>query len=261
MDYVEVEGKSIDEAIERALERLGIERDKAEIEIVSDATKGLFGIGGRKAKVRATLRAPLRLEAAGSGRAARTVSSRRETSDMRTAAHAPRNPEAAGEQAESTGLDQARAMLQEIVQLIGAEATVDVAHDRDGPCLLIHGDESAVLIGRRGQTLDALEYLVNRIVAREEDQTGRIAVDSENYRERRRKSLEDLAHRLADRARLRGKPVTLNPLSPRDRRIVHLALQSDRSLTTRSSGKGYFRKLLIIPADRRGRTARRERDG
>ena len=259
MDYVEMEGKSIDEAIERALERLGIDRDKAEIEIVSDATKGLFGIGGRKAKVRATFRAPLRLEAAASECASRTAISRPKPSDVRTT-HSPRNPEVAGEQAESSGLDQAHATLQEIVQLVGTEATVDVAPDRDGPCLLIRGDERAVLIGRRGQTLDALEYLVNRIVARERDQIGRIAVDSESYRERRRKSLEDLAHRLAERARLRGKPVTLNPLSPRDRRVVHLALQGDRSLTTRSSGTGYFRKLLIIPAVRRG-TARRESNG
>ena len=149
-------------------------------------------------------------------------------------------------------------MLTELVGLIGIEATVEAVTDELGPRLLINGDTSGMLIGRRGQTLDALEYIANRIVAREDDGAGRIVVDSQNYRDRRRQSLEELARRLAERARHRGKTVTLNPMSPRDRRIVHLALQNERALTTRSAGKGYFRKLLIIPEGERGE-ARGER--
>jgi spoIIIJ-associated protein len=154
-------------------------------------------------------------------------------------------------------------MLAELITLIGIEATVEGVTDELGPRLLINGDTSGMLIGRRGQTLDALEYLANRIVAREDESAGRIVVDSQNYRDRRRQSLEDLARRLAERARRRGKTVTLNPMSPRDRRIVHLALQNEPTLTTRSAGKGYFRKLLIIPegdraGERRPRRAPRE---
>jgi spoIIIJ-associated protein len=261
MNHVEVEGRNIDEAIERALERLGVERDKAEIEIVSDATEGWFGIGGRKAKVRATLRTPLCLEAAAAERAARAGSLGGEPARAQSGARAPRSRQQARARAESAGPEQARATLQEIVRLMGTGATVDLVQDPDGPRLLIGGAESGVLIGRRGQTLDALEYLVNRVLAREEDRVGRIAVDSENYRERRRRSLEDLTHRLAERVRERGKPISLNPMSPRDRRTVHLALQGDLSLTTRSSGKGYFRKLSIIPANRHHRAARQESSG
>jgi spoIIIJ-associated protein len=95
--------------------------------------------------------------------------------------------------------------------------------------------------------LDALEYLINRIVNRDEGASARLVIDSENYRARRRTSLEEMARRMGEQAKERGKPVTLNPMSPQDRRIVHLVLQADSSLTTKSSGKGYFRRLIIIP--------------
>ena len=109
------------------------------------------------------------------------------------------------------------------------------------------------MIGRRGQTLDALEYLVNRIVARSEDApASRIMVDVEGYRERRREYLNELARRLAEKAKQTGRSVTLNPMSPRDRRVVHLALQNDTSVETRSQGQGYYRKMLILPGARRG---------
>jgi spoIIIJ-associated protein len=149
-------------------------------------------------------------------------------------------------------------VLQEVVRLMGIEATIQVHHrDAESAQLIIDGDTTGMLIGRRGQTLDALEYVANRIAAREDEQATRIQLDSQNYRERRRQALEQLAHRLAERARRRGKTVTLNPMSPRDRRIIHLTLQNDRALTTRSAGNGYFRKLLIIPATGRGEPTER----
>ena len=128
-------------------------------------------------------------------------------------------------------------------------AAVNVRH-ADGAVLFeLTGDSSGVLIGRRGQMLDALEYLLNRVVGRDEGGAPRIIVDSENYRARRRESLEELARRMGEQAKKKRKPVTLNPMSPRDRRIVHLILQEDSSLVTKSSGKGYFRKLIIIPRE------------
>jgi spoIIIJ-associated protein len=112
------------------------------------------------------------------------------------------------------------------------------------------------VIGRRGQTLDALEYLVNRIVSRAEEANGRVMIDVERYRERRREYLEQLAHRLAAKAKQTGRPVTLNPMSPRDRRIVHLTLQDDAQVSTRSFGEGLYRKMTIHPAGR-GQSPRR----
>jgi spoIIIJ-associated protein len=254
MDYVEAEGDTIDEAIERALRELGVSRDRAEVEIIANATRGLFGLGGRKAKVRASLRSPLRLDGVGDDDV--SVEIPELEAEPRPETTARRAPSA--ERVEDAALEKARSILQEIVGRIGADGTVDIAQGAEGPQLEITGDESGILIGRRGQTLDALEYVLNRIVMREEEGVEKIVVDSHGYRARRRDALVDLALRLGERARRRGRAVTLNPMSPRDRRVVHLALRDASDLTTRSSGKGYFRKLLIIPRGehRRGRAPR-----
>lgn len=274
MEYVEAEGQSIDDAIERALRQLGVERDRVEIEIVENASRGIFGIGGRKAKVRATLRTPLNLEPEAAEKLTPQAHAPRQErrSKPESSAPAPAMPEpcvqpppsrstspadrpvtpkAAATMMDGAALDQAEKTLGEVIRLIGTEGHVEVVQDDDGPRLLIVGDTSGVLIGRRGQTLDALEYFINRTVAREEESAVHLVVDSQDYRARRRDALVDLARRLGERARRRGKTVSLNPMSPRDRRIVHLALQDDPSLTTRSSGRGYFRKLLIIPGGER----------
>ncbi len=269
MEYVEAEGKSIDDAIEQALQRLGVGRDKVEIEIVSNATSGLFGLGGRKAKVRATLRTPLSLDlpdrqtSVSDPSPASPVAPRSAEPIMQSPAQAvplaPQPSTPPGAELDRRTVEQAGAIIQETVRLMGTEATVRVAYESDHVRLIIEGETSGVLIGRRGQTLDALEYLINRIVAHEEEHAARLVVDSQDYRDRRRQALEALAQRLAERARRRGKTVTLNPMSPRDRRIIHLALQDDPSVLTRSSGKGYFRKLLIIPDP--GRRGSRQRRG
>jgi len=243
MNSVEAEGNSIDEAIDSALKRLGTTRDRVEIEIVSSAARGLFGIGGRKARIRATLRKPLDAESVLAPLPAEPASS------TASPAPPPRSEHRARPAADTGRLAQhAQQVLQEIVDRVGVSVTV-TADTQDQHILLdLKGDSSGVLIGRRGQMLDALEYLVNRIVARDESASTRVIIDSQDYRERRRLSLEDLARRMADQARKKRKAVTLNPMSPRDRRIVHLVLQGDPALTTKSSGKGYFRKLVIIPA-------------
>ena len=257
MDYVEVEGDSIDDAIARALQSLGVSRDRVSIEILSNSSRGLFGIGGRRARVRATLRRPLALggeEPAQDGQQQSAPAVMPPPPEQAPPAlELERPPLEDRAPLEGAALDRARLVLQELVNHIGSTGRVEVEPDTEGPRLVIQGDESGILIGRRGQTLDALEYLVNRIVARDDETTARLIVDSQNYRSRRRDSLTALARRVAERARKRGKTVTLNPMSPRDRRIVHLALRDDPSLTTRSAGKGYFRKLLIIPNPERRR--------
>ena len=253
MRSIESEGDSIDEAIERALAALELSRDRVEIEILSDATRGLFGFGGRRARVRATVRRPLAASsditaavpavsresmAEAGGRQARPEGSRPTPANRPGGAH------------QDVG-SRARSVLSEILSLLGATCTVELqtGETADAVVLRVNGDNSGLLIGRRGQTLDALEYIVNRIVSRaEEVGPGRIVIDVERYRERRREYLESLAHRLAEKSRQTGRVVTLNPMSPRDRRIVHLALRDDGAVETRSQGQGYYRKILIVPA-------------
>jgi spoIIIJ-associated protein len=140
--------------------------------------------------------------------------------------------------------------LKQTLELMGIEATVEVENSPppyDEVVLQVDGDATGVVIGRHGQTVDAIEYIVNRLVAREHPSEGHIVVDAAGYRSRRRQSLTDMAKRLAEKARRERRTVTLNPLSPRDRRVVHIALKNERGISTRSHGVGLHRKLLIIP--------------
>jgi spoIIIJ-associated protein len=149
----------------------------------------------------------------------------------------------------NTAVEAARQALQKIVDLMSVEAQVAAQLEEDHVLLELSGDASGVLIGRKGQMLDALEYVVSRIVGRDEAARVHVVVDSQSYRTRRMEALEDLARRMGTEAKRKRGPVTLNAMSPRDRRIVHMILQRDTSLLTRSSGKGYYRKLVITPAE------------
>jgi spoIIIJ-associated protein len=238
MDSVEADGGSIDEAIASALKMLGATRERVEIEILSNAARGFLGIGGRKARVRATLRSPIDAEPA-------PAAAKPATPAPQTEAPRALRPQALDHHAAERG----REVLQAIIDHIGVTAGVAVREEDDHILLDLTGDSTGVLIGRRGQMLDALEYIVNRIVSRDEGGSMRIVVDSQSYRQRRREALEELARRMGEQARKKRRAVTLNPMSPRDRRIVHLVLQGDPSLSTKSSGKGYFRKIVILPAE------------
>ncbi|HKA25952.1 MAG TPA: RNA-binding cell elongation regulator Jag/EloR [Gaiellaceae bacterium] len=257
MRSVETEGGSIDEAIQRALETLRVPREQVEIEILENAMRGLFGIGSRRARVRATVRQSLEatIGATADGGVPRVS---RETS--------PPSDRAASAGSREAAVVRAREVLEAILgylvdgpQIIEEVAGSSQGTEADGMIhLSLSASDSGMIIGRRGQTLDAMEHLVSRIVFRDDGERGlRIALDVEGYRQRREESLRELAHRLAGKAKETGAVVTLNPLSPRDRRIVHLALQADPDVTTVSQGEGSYRRLLITP---RGKRPGRERN-
>ena len=269
MQSIESEGDTIDQAIENALQVLKLERDRVEIEILADATRGLFGFGGKPARVRAVVRAPLGASSS-STRAPQSVSqetrseppprrvSRETTSDAprdRSKQLPPRTDHTAvvtSASADAAAVERSRQTLEVLLGHLGVSCRVEVAPsgEPDRITLAVTGDSSGLLIGRRGQTLDAIEHVINRIAGRSEDGTpNRIAIDIERYRERRQEYLDALARRLAEKAKHTRRVITLNPMSPRDRRIVHLALQSDPDIETRSQGEGQFRQVLILPVD------------
>lgn len=262
MRSTEAEGETIDDAIENALRTLRTDRDRVEIEILCDATRGLLGFGGKKARVRATVRAPLSSALApGAGAQGEGLDSRETPPGAPQATELPRwtpteTPPVRSGAGGAASLDvehRAKAALEELLKHLGLECRVTVRRGEDADVLVceVSGDSGGLVIGRRGQTLDAIEYMVNRIVRRDEDTgPGRIIVDAEGYRERRRRYLEELARRLADKVRQTGRAVSLNPMSPRDRRIVHLALQGDSQVSSRSQGEGHYRKVVILPAER-----------
>ena len=318
MRSVEVEGDSIDDAIRKALAELGVTRDRASIEILNDATRGILGFGGKKARVKASVRAPLaETLAAIEDRAPRRVSREtppreeppvasrpgplrapsrptspaprpesaaprvsRETKqpDRGLAPNVSRAPaptprpaappagpsQAAASRATSSELaTRSRAVLLELLSHLGIQCEVgfEPATEDAVVSLAVRGDSSALLIGKHGQTLDAIEYILNRIVIRESGSTARIEVDVEGYRARRAESLVATARRMAEKVRETGRPATVDLMNPRDRRIVHMALKDEGGVTSRSQGDGFLRKLIILPAGKRRNGPRSARDG
>lgn len=231
MDYVETEGATIDEAIENALKILGVERDKVTVDILAQGSRGILGIGAKKARVRASLR--------------RVLTAEQQGPEVRP----PREEEISRDEIAAVG-QKGKEVLAEILRLMGIKATIEVklAETGEEVLLTVYGENGGLLIGRRGQTLEALQYLVTRAISERQSGEGlQLVVDTENYRERRRKLLEDMALRLGEKAKRERKAVTAGTLSAADRRIIHLALEDDPWLTTKSLGKGPYRRLLIIP--------------
>src|SRR6266545_4996037 len=240
MDFVETEGDTIDDAIENALRSLGVARHRITVDIVSEGRKGIFGFGSQKAKIRAALtKSTFDLNAS---EATSTIS------DEQTV---PVD--------DSIAVDKAKTALRQILDLMGVKATIEekLAATGDETVLEIQAENSGLLIGRKGQTLEALQYLITRIAGERPGHEGRhLVVDIENYRARRRKSLEDMALRLGEKAKRQRKTVTVDALSAADRRIIHAALQDDPWVSTKSLGQGSYRRLLIIPeGDRKKKEA------
>jgi spoIIIJ-associated protein len=164
---------------------------------------------------------------------------------------------------------EATVVMARILELMGEKAKIEIVDDSTAENieLNIKGDGSGLLIGRHGQTLDALEYVVNRILARKlKSAAAPVAIDTESYRARRRSQLHRMALSKGEQAKREHLAVALEPMSPRDRRIIHLALKDDPLVTTRSSGDGFLRSVEIMPVDERrevpnarGRDRRRER--
>jgi len=247
MDFVETEGDTIDAAIDNALKQLGVAREQVTIDILSEGRKGILGFGAQKAKVRAALRKktieisqPRPVEAPIARSPVAPVTA--------VAAEIDQPPVLAVDATVLT--EKAKAALVEILHFMGMVATVEQKAAANGAEIILEvkAENSGLLIGRKGQTLEALQYLVDRIAGERQGSEGpHVVIDIENYRERRRRALEDMALRLGEKAKRQRKTVTVDALSAADRRVIHAALQDDPWLTTKSLGQGSYRRLLIIP--------------
>jgi spoIIIJ-associated protein len=234
MEVYEFNGKTPEEAIASACRELNVAKEELDIEIVEPGSAGIFGlVGSRKARIKVKV---LEEEYDFS-----------EEETPQTEDHVPLE-EADAELYESA-LSLAKTSLEEILKRIPADDGVRVSAERENETitLLIDGDKSGLLIGRKGRTLDALQFIINKIVNKNMDQRIQLVIDSENYRERRRDFLIQMALKLADKAKRSRKPAATNLLNPHDRRIVHLALRKDGGLETRSRGEGILKKVIIIP--------------
>ena len=202
--------RTVEEAIELALKELDVDRDEAEVEILSRGKAGFLGIGAELARVKVT-----------------------KISEGRSAA--------------SLAVETISRILQ--AAGVNVSRTLRSAHDPDagGPVIDLEGEDSGLLIGRRGQTLAALQFLVNMIVRKEFGEGVRVILDVEHYRQRRESSLREMATKVASRVVQTSRSVTLEPMNAADRRIVHTTLTDYAGVGTESSGMGEDRKVTISP--------------
>ena len=277
MESLEVSAKSVDEAIELALQQLGAKLSEVEITILGKGRAGILGVGAEDARIRVTKvdigrsrlsvpnfppRPPAITYATESDR-----SPQRDLEDEDEEAAQPqpgaRPVRAAAPPVVATGGAPSVAgleVLQGLLDHMGFDVEV-VETEAPGPAPAssgtvvafdIRGDDLGVLIGRRGQTLSSLQYLINLMVNRRLRNPAAVVVDVEGYRARRYQSLQGLAQRMADRVRSSGQTVTLEPMNAAERRIIHLTLQDYRDVTTQSVGEGESRKVSIVPRRRGG---------
>ena len=208
MQQIETEAKTAEEAIEIALRELDVERSEVEIDIVSRGKAGILGIRSEPARVRVTV-----LE--------QTPDVVRIVTDV----------------------------LENLISKMGVDAIVSLTQvhneDLDGPVFEIEGDDSGLLIGRRGETLRALQFLVKFIVSRQLDDRVNLMIDVEGYQQRRYDSLANLAQRVAERVANSGTSIALEPMPPNERRAVHVALADHSAVTTESTGVGQDRQVVV----------------
>jgi len=245
METLEIEGKSIDEAIEKACRDFGVSREKLNIEILSDGSSGFLGLmGARKARIKAGL---LSIdETLNMTPAPPQPDTTEELPEADIAAPAAFDRPLAADGAELG--ERAKAVLEGILSHMGIAAPVNIEETEESILLNIKGDGGGLIIGRRGQNLDAIQYIVNKAANRSIDGRKMIIIDTEAYRKRREESLVTLAEKLGEKVKKTKKAVTVSHMNAHDRRIIHMALQNDESLTTRSRGEGEYRKIVIIPA-------------
>ena len=250
---VETSAVDIETAIELGLEQLGVTRESVIVEIVEEPSRGLLGIGARQARVRLTTAAPPRQERppVSEPEAAPAPAPQPARPVHRDIPAAQLTPVDADEMDEDARVGLAT--LEELLDKMHIHAQVQVFRaeaegDETPPWVLeIRGQDLGVLIGRRGETLSSLQYITRLIASRELQRRTNIVLDVEGYKARREKVLQRLAHRMADQALRSGHTVSLEPMPPYERRIVHLALRDRDDVSTESVGEGTRRKVTIIP--------------
>jgi spoIIIJ-associated protein len=254
-----------------------VPREKLNIEIVSEGSPGFLGIGSKKALIRASLLAidrvlespfthtevkpktrrpqPHPVDAAAKTRderiperKARTCEAPPSEQPASSVQHEKRTAAAAPAGDGEPVMKKARRILEGLLQRMQIDSTVSVEETEEAIVLKVKGDGGGLLIGKRGQNLDAIQYVINKAVHRSLNGCKMIVIDTEDYRERREESLVVMARRLGEKVKKTKKPVTVGHMNAHDRRIIHLAIQNDASLTTKSRGEGEYRKILILPA-------------
>lgn len=208
MSYMEFKGKTVEEAVTAASVELGIISSELEYEVMDKGSSGFLGIGAKPAVIKA-----------------------KKTEQKK----------------EKTIVDKTREYLDVLFKAMDIETEISIDYNEESNNMNINleGPEMGILIGKRGQTLDALQYLISLFVNKESEAYIRVKLDTENYRARRKDTLENLAKNIAFKVKRSRRSVTLEPMNPYERRIIHSALQNDKYVATRSEGEEPYRKVVV----------------
>lgn len=205
-EFIEVSAKTVNEAITEACRKFGVTSDRLDYQVIEEGSSGFLGIGAKPAVIKAAVKIE-----------------------------------------EVSAEDAAKNFLNDVFEAMNMEVVVDVNYNEEEKSMDIElsGEEMGVLIGKRGQTLDSLQYLVSLVVNKEMEEYIRVKVDTENYRQRRKETLENLAKNIAYKVKKTRRPVSLEPMNPYERRIIHSTLQNDRYISTHSEGDEPFRRVVV----------------
>ena len=256
---IEVHGKTTDDAIAKGLEELGLERDDVSVEIVERGKKGVFGIGAVEAVVRLSYEAPDEAPKPAAKPAVKPAPKPAAKPEPKPEAAKPAPkpaPEAKPEpvkpaaaaftRPEGSQAQQTEAFLKGLLANMGVQADIAISQRENGGLdVQLSGEHIGAVIGRRGETLDAIQYLTNYAVNRGSDRHGHINVDAENYRSKREDSLVHLAEKMAEKAIKYKRSMALEPMNSYERHVIHAALQDYEGVTTSSIGTEPNRRVVV----------------
>ena len=276
---IRVSAKTLDDAITEALIQLGVTSDRLEYEVIEKGSAGFLGIGMKQAVIEAWKKeeepevtvediikeefraekkpeAPKKKEkparAKEEAKAEPAAEVKKETAAEPAAAKeepeeaAPVKKEVELAKVEDQTIEAVSQFINDTLKAMNMEVKTSASIDEDGAlCIDMEGEHMGILIGKRGQTLDALQYLANRVANKHQDGYVRVKLDTENYRARREETLKHLAKNIAHKVKRNRRPVALEPMNPYERRIIHSALQSDPYVTTHSEGEEPYRKVVV----------------
>ncbi len=231
--YLEFDGINVEKAIEKACKDLNLKKEELCHEIISYGSSGIFGlVGTKKAKIKVTVQ---------------DIEKERSSSDNNIPEEKLSGFQGSDEKSENRNIETGHEILKKILNTITDGASTSVRIQGKEICFDIDCSNPAVIIGKKGQTLDAIQYLIEKALNKNNGEKFNIKVDVSGYLAKRHSKLRSLAEKIAEKAKANGKPMSLGQMNANDRRIIHLALKNDCDVKTRSVGEGFIKKIVIYP--------------
>lgn len=236
MEYMEFSAKTVSDAITEACKNFTVTSDRLDYVVVTEGSSGFLGFNSKPAIIKARVKEE-----------EKEVEKTAEVKPATVEAEPKKEISTITQASDVSIEDQAKKFLQDVFKAMGMTVVIDAKYNESEHLLDVElsGDEMGVLIGKRGQTLDSLQYLISLVVNKGTGEYIRVKVDTENYRQRRKETLENLAKNISYKVKRTKRPVSLEPMNPYERRIIHSALQNDRYVTTHSEGEEPFRRVVV----------------